>query len=279
MTTPGEASQQHKGEPPRERWDQILANARTKATEEALAKYRDPQTGRDLLQVAQLLSQDFPGTLAQLIDEAVGDDRFADGITAKAAALLNARKQKGKLDAEPEADFQTAEGVPFYSADQLRKWHEWNNRQTERKFGEQYKPLMELQNRFQKMEQRAQDEKKAFSVAKQRGDLWKSMPMFEENKAAILERQQAIYTEMVGAGRSDDPDMPWEAMQKAYAEVIQTQAIPKLQAKQTETLVASAQHKRAGSTTDPGAASAPARPPKFRTPDEALDYAFSQAQS
>lgn len=258
---------QPKGEPPPERWDSILANARTKARDEALAEHRDA------LEIVNKLRTDFSGTLAQLLDEAVGDDRFSEAITAKAAALLNARKQRGKVDSEPDADLQTADGSLVYSAEQLRKWHEWNNRQMERKLSEQFKPLADLQQNVQRAQQHQAEQRKALTIAEQRGALWKTMPMFEENKAAILERQQAIYKDMRTAGRQDDMDAPWEAMQRAYAEVIQSQALPKLHAKQTETLVASAQHKRAGSTADPAAA-APAQMRRPRTPDEALNQVF-----
>lgn len=259
-----------KGEPPREKWEHILANARTKARDEALAEHKHA------LEIFKSLQTDLPGTLAQLLEEAASDDRFSDAITAKAAALLNARKQRGKLDAEPEADLQTADGALVYSADQLRKWHEWNTRQMERKLGEQFKPLTELQQRFTTVQQRIEDEQKALTSAKERGAMWENMPFFKDHKDAILERQQAIYAELKQQGATDDVNTPWLALQRAYAEIVNTQALPKLKANETATLVASAAHKRAGSSVDPSA-HAPATPRKPRTPDEALDQVFNAA--
>ena len=256
------------GEPPRERWDTILANARTKAKEEALAEHKNA------LEIFQSLQRDLPGTLAQLLEEAAQDERFSDTITAKAAALLNARKQKGKLDEEPAADLQTNDGALVYSADQLRKWHEWNNRQIEKRLGEQFKPLTELSQQFATAEERAKATQEANSVAEKRGALWKQMPHFEANKDAILKRQGELYTEAAQQHGFDAVNGPWELLQRAYAEVVTTQALPKLQAQQTNTLIAEAAKKRAGSSGDP-AAMPPAQPRKPRTVDEALDQGFS----
>lgn len=260
------------GEPPKERWDSILANARTKAKEEALAEHRDA------LEIVQRLRSDFSGTLTQLLDEGIADQRFADTLTTKAAAILAARRQQAKQDVEPEADLQTADGALVYSAEQSRKWQEWNTRQMERKFGEQFKPLMELQQQFASLKQRAADQEQANTIAAERGEQWKQMPFFEDHKAAILERQQALYAELEAHGKQggkfDAVNAPWVALQQAYREVVTAQALPKLQAQQTQQMVDSAARKRAGSASDPAAA-APAQPRKPRTVDEALDQVFS----
>lgn len=261
-----------KGEPPKERWDSILANARTKAREEALAE------NRDHLEVVAELKRDFPGTLARLLEEAAANPQYSETITAKAAALLNSRKQEAKANAEPEPDLQTADGALVYSADQLRKWHQWNSRQTEEKLRAEMKPLHDLQHH---LVQRAEAQKltqEAHSIAEERGATWKAMPFFEDHKDAILARQQEIYADAEAAGkrgeiRFDPVNTPWTALQQAYAEVIRTQALPKLQSQQTDSLVAQAARKRAASSSDP-AASAPAQPRKPRTVDEALNQVF-----
>lgn len=261
-----------KGEPPRERWDSILANARTKARDEALAEHKDA------LEIITRLRSDLGGTLEQLIDEASADDRYSARIVAKAAALLNARKGQAKADSEPEPDLQLQDGTLAYSADQSRKLQEWNNRQIEKRLGEQFKPLQELQTQFTQTKEAQRQAKEAFTIATKRGAQWKTMPFFEDHKAAILERQQAIYTEMSAAGQIDPVQAPWDALQRAYAEVVTANALPKLQTQQTDSLVASAARKRAASSSDPGAA-APAQPRKPRTIDEALDQVFSAHQS
>lgn len=257
-----------KGEPPRERWDTILANARTKAREEALAEHREH------LEVVAELKRDFPGTLARLLEEGAGDPRFNEIVTAKAAALLNAQKQQAKANQEPEPDLQTADGALVYSADQLRKWHQWNARQNEAKLTEQFKPLQQLQEQFVQHQQTQALTQEAISIAEKRGAQWKNMPHFSDHKDAILARQQQLYSEAHGQPGFDPKNGPWELMLQAYSEIVTTQALPKLQSQQTESLVASAQRKRAASTSDPGA-SLPAQPRKPRTVDEALDQAFS----
>ncbi len=104
------------------------------------------------------------------------------------------------------------------------------------------------------------------------------MPMFDAHKDAILERQQELHDHAFesakrGEGRYDPVNTPWNLMMQAYQEVVSTQALPKLQTQQTDSLVAQAARKRAASSSDP-AATAPAQPRKPRTQDEVLDQAF-----
>ena len=270
-TTPDGGS---KGEPPKERWDQILDNARKKAREDTLAEHREH------LEVVHALKTDYAGTLAKLLEEGAADTRFSDVLTAKAAALLAARGNQAKANAEPEPDLQTSDGALVYSADQLRKWHQWNQTATTAKLTEQFKPLQELQQQFEQVKQTQADQRVALSIAEERGSMWKSAPLFAEHKDAILSRQAELYAEAEaafqrGEGRFDPVNTPWMAMQQAYNEVITTQALPKLQSQQTDNLVAVAARKRAGSSSDP-AATAPAQPRTPRTVDEALDQVYGR---
>lgn len=262
-----------KGMPPPERLERLLANARTKAKEDALAEHRDH------LEVVAELKRDFPGTLARLLDEAAGTPQYSELIAAKAAAILAARKRTAQDDARPEPD-QGDEKFVWYSPEQQAKLDAWKERQIEKRLDEKYRPLHQLQEQFVQHQQVQQAAKEAASVAEERGALWKTMPMFEPNKDAILKRQQEIYAEAEAAGRRggrfDPINTPWLALQQAYSEVVSTQAIPKLQSQQTDDLVAQAARKRAGSSSDP-AASAPAQPRRPRTPDEALDQVFGTA--
>ena len=187
-------------------------------------------------------------------------------------------EQLAKAESEPEPDLQTSDGALVYSADQLRKWQQWNSQQSERKLSEQFAPLREMQERFQQQQQVQRMAQEAASVAEERGSSWKQMPFFEDHKAAILSRQAEIYAEIQqqaqrGERRFDPQNTPWDALTMAYREVVSTQALPKLQSQQTDSLVAQAARKRAGSSSDP-AASAPAQPRKPRTEDEALDQVF-----
>lgn len=260
-----------KGEPPPERWDSILANARTKAREDALAEHRDA------LEIVKNLRENFTGTLAQMLEEGAADPRFSQEITAKAAAILSARRQQAKADDMPQPD-QGDDKYVWYSPDQQAKLDAWKARQLKSELLNEFKPLMDLRQQIESSKQQAQERHQALSIAEERGALWKAMPHFSDHKDAILQRQAALYAEMEqqaqqGQRRLDPVNAPWEALQRAYAEVVTSQALPKLQVQQTNTLVASAAHKRAGSASDP-AASAPAQPRQPRTPDEALDQVF-----
>lgn len=255
------------GEPPKERWDSILANARTKAREEALAEHKNA------LEIFQEIQRDPGAAIARWFEELAGNDRYSEAMAAKAAALLNARKQKGKAEDEPAPDLQTQDGALVYSADQLRKWQEWNGRQIEKRLGEQFKPLTELRDQVEQSREAQRVTQQAVSLAQKRGEAWKSMPFYEDNKDAILKRQQELYADASKAPGFDAVNGPWELLQRAYGEIVQSHALPKLQATKTEQLVANAAHKRAGSASDPAAA-APAQPRKPRTPDEAIDQVF-----
>jgi hypothetical protein len=261
-----------KGEPPRERWDTILANARTKAAQDALAEHREH------LEVVAELKRDFPGTLARLLEEAASNPQFSDTITAKAAALLNARKQSAKANEEPQPDavmrYEDGTTEPTFSPAQLRKWNEWRERQMEAKLTEKFQPLQQLQQQFERHQQTKLEAEKAAGIAEKRSASWKSMPLFSDNKDAILARQQELYKDAATQPGFDPVNGPWELLQQAYGEVISATAIPKLQSQQTQQLVADAARKRAASSSDPNA-TAPAQPRKPRTPDEALDQVFS----
>lgn len=263
-----------KGEPPQERWPSILENARTKAREDALAEHRDA------LEIVNRLKQDFTGTLAQLLEEGAADPRFADSLTSRAAAILSARRKQATEDAEPQPDavtkYEDGTTEPSYSPGQLRKWNEWRERQIEAKLMQKFQPLQQLQQQFERHQQTQVEAGKAAQIAERRGAQWKNMPHFTDNKDAILKRQMELYEQSKDQAGFDPANGPWELMQQAYAEVVTAQVLPRLQAQQTEKLLATAAHKRAGSVSDP-AASLPATPRKPRTVDEALDQVFGAA--
>jgi hypothetical protein len=260
-----------KGEPPRERWDSILENTRSKS--EAAGREKALAEHREALEIVERLRTDFTGTLAQLLEEGSTDPRFSEQLTSRAAAILAARNQAAKADAEPEADLQTADGALVYSAEQLRKWHQWNQTQTEKKLSQQFAPLQQLQQRLEQHQQTQQVVQQAAQVAEVKGARWKAMPHFAEHQAAIVARQAEIYAEMQGQPGFDPMGSPWDALQQAYTEVVTTQAIPKLRSAQTGQFIADAARKRAGSSSDPSA-SAPAQARKPRTMDEALEQVF-----
>jgi hypothetical protein len=130
-----------------------------------------------------------------------------------------------------------------------------------------------MKQQIERHQETQRDTQKATAIAEKRGATWKTMPFFEDHKAAILGRQQELYESAKGSDGFDPVQGPWELLQRAYSEVVSTQALPKLQLAQTDSLVASAARKRAGNSSDP-AASAPAQHRKPRTVDEALSQVY-----
>jgi hypothetical protein len=111
-----------KGEPPQWRWQDILATQRQKAAEEAEARIRQQYA-------------------------------WAEGIPPEARGrvheLLRGQQPAPpqRQDPMPEPDFQTADGVPFYSAPQQQKRDAWMARQilaqVEQRLDARAKPLEE----------------------------------------------------------------------------------------------------------------------------------------
>lgn len=260
-----------KGEPPRERWDSILENARKKAREEALEAHKDA------LDVVRQLQANPGATIAQLLEEAAGDERYSEFVTSRAAAILAARNKAATQDARPEPD-QGDDKFVWYSPEQQQRLDEWKERQIEKKLSERFAPLQQLQQRLEQHQQQVKATEEVAQTVSERWSQWESMPFLKENMDAIKQRQGEIYAEIEAQGkqglrRFDPKDAPFEALQRAYSEVVSTQALPKLRSAQTGQFIADAARKRAGSSSDP-AAHAPAQPRKPLTPDEALDQVF-----
>src|SRR3990167_4887959 len=96
------------GEPPKERWPDILANRRTKASDEGMAEWKqqygwaesvDRAAVEEASRIGQLYQQDRAGYLKQLTQEALADPTLAPIIRSEAARVLAGAKQ-----AQPESE-------------------------------------------------------------------------------------------------------------------------------------------------------------------------------
>lgn len=127
------------GEPPRERWDAILANARQKASEEALSAYQGlqgvtPAQWQSFAPWLQRYASDPEGFLVgELADhpEAIGvlqkaisrlqaNPQHAQTLKSLAARALSARTAQQGPDLTPiNVQLEGGQVVPLYSADQI----------------------------------------------------------------------------------------------------------------------------------------------------------------
>lgn len=251
-----------KGPIPFERHQAAIQNARQKAGAEFYQQYEPA------IRLAESFQQDMPGTLAQLIQEGIAHPQYGQMVLSGLARMLGARRQQAQQDIEPEADLQTADGSLVYSAEQLKRWHEWNGRKQEAALSERFAPLQQLQQRVETAQKRQQLMQEAEARAKDTADFWREMPFFVDHQAEIMARQKELYE----AGGVDSA----KALGLAYREIAKAKGVPALQAKQQAQLIQTAVAKTRGSTSDP-ASSAPAQPRRARTPDEALDQVFDAA--
>lgn len=256
-----------KGPIPFERHQAAIQNARQKAGAEFYQQYEHA------VRLQEAFQADMPGTLTQLIQEAVDHPQYGQTVLSAVARLLGGRRQRLQEDIEPEADLQTPDGALVYSAEQLKRWQQWNAKQQQAQFDERFKPLNQLQEQIETAKKHQQLMKLVDERAKETAELWQGMPFFNDHKAEIMERQEAIYEEAKANGSRMDAA---RALALAYKEVATAKGVPALQAKQQAQLIQTAVAKSRGSTSDP-ASSAPAQPRRARTPDEAIDQVFDQA--
>lgn len=267
-----------------------LENARTKAAEETerrmLAQLESElKPLREHILLAQQLQADRVNTIARLIEQSKDDPQIA--------ALLGrslAGRRGQKAEDEPQPDLQTAEGELVYSAKQLKAWQDWNMRKLMGEVEQKYAPLVQSHEQTQKAQEAARKWQEYEATVQQRTEanaaLWDAMPFMEKNqdgtpsptRTAILKRSRELadeLTQQIGKGtiQINPLDLPWIALQRAYAEVAKSNVIPSLQAQSQTQLIQTAVRKSQGSAVVP-AASAPAQPRKPRSVDEALDQAF-----
>jgi hypothetical protein len=253
------------GEPPAERWPQILDNARKKAKDEATQQLS--QQWGPALQVIQKLNTDLPGTVSQLIREGLASPQHREGLRAELGRLfgsLRAQQQQAQAalppapatDAEPQR-YVEVDGVQYFDPQADAKWQQWRERQLDKRYEEKFKPAMSLAEQVQKAQQIAQFQAQSQQTVTERLKHWKEQPGFEQHKKAIGVKQQELYN----SGLDE-----WTALGLAYAQVVP----PLLTQQSQSSLTAQAVAKAAGRTDNPGAfASAPPRRP--RSAKEALE--------
>jgi hypothetical protein len=246
-----------------------LENARTKAKEEALQTFQQ-QHGEDL-QLAQAWRTDPIATFMWAADQIRSRPDLAPQLASLAGKQLAAQKGKQpqpQVEAEPEADLQMQDGTLLYSDKQLKKWHQWNAKQQDTRLAEQFKPLMQLQQGIQQLQQHDTQTQEFLQQAEPLMTELQQMPGFKDHLSEIATKQDELFRQHGG-----NPVPLWY---RAYREVVP----PKLQAQQQQTvqqqqqqLSASAVAKAIGRTDNP-AATVPVPPRRPKSFDEAFEQAF-----
>lgn len=264
--TPVDVSAEKKpGEPPQERWPAILENARKKANEEALTQFQQ-QYGGDV-QFSQRFKSDPIGTITQLVGELQQHPEYGPQLRSHAAKVLGQRAPKVEPEPQPDLVGRDANGqeVTFYSAEQNRKWQQWQSNQMRQQLTQEFAPVMEVARERQQEREKREYVAQATEAYRPAVEEVMEMPGFKEHRAEIVDRQKQLFDEAVKAGQKNIDPMRY--VLRAYREIVPA----KLQQQQQQQLATSALAKAAGRDANP--ASVVASPP---SPPKSLTDAFSQ---
>ncbi len=200
------------------------------------------------------------GFIEQLLSEAANRPDLLSQVRSIAGRLLGTNGQQANgngqatEEAEPQPDFQQADGTPFYSAPQLKKWQEWNSRKQKAEFDKRIAPFE--QERTQRAEQAQAEETRQqyLSEARESRDRLAADPMFREHyedvKAYIRENG---YT---------------PTFEHAFLLVMRTKVLPTMTQTGRATAIAELRTQAQSSSVNPkaGAASVPASVNSFSDP-------------
>ncbi len=253
---------------PFERHKAALENARTKAREEASQQFQQ-QYGPAIKEMQRLGADLQNGSIegwAQLTAEYAQHPVLGQQVRSFFGRMLGQRGQAPQgqppvpaADQEPSY-FVEQNGERYFDPEKFAAWQQWNKQQLKAEMQQEFKPLVDATTKAAQVE--AYEQVKAQSWEKVNGiyDRWKTVPGFVEHQKAIAAKQKELF----------ESGVPFEqSLGIAYAQVVPAL----LQAKSTNDFITQATAKSRASTANP-VASAPARPGRFRTPDEAINAAF-----
>ncbi len=254
------------GAPPQERWDTILANARAKAAEEALAPYawaKEVQQ-QDFQHVSRLAKHIFSGDTAQRlagVQELLGelrkdDPAFEAQLRSLAAKTLAQRSQAPQPTQEPQPDLpielQDGRVVHLYSAEQQAKREAFLQQKWMQVMRQEIQPLQQTHETLQ-AERAALQQKQEIAdyTSRELGSAakWKGMddPAF---RAKVAERLRTVPV------ASDDTRDVSLAFREAYMAVRDADDVTLTQRAQSTLLDSLKTKAAASSSVNPGSAAA-----------------------
>jgi hypothetical protein len=269
-----DAPETEPGTPPKWRWQDILANARETATKEAEARIRQEYDSK----VRPFEGVD-PSELAgyRVMQAALaGNPQAIAQIKQNPEALHALRsivaEQQAAADPEPEADLQTNDGTPVYSAPQYAKREAWLKRQFMQDVQKELTPLKQMAQNLQEREQSAVYTNTLEGVIR---EMTAADPQFGAHKkdvhAAIVSNPKLLRI-AIGDDRTDaDPAF---AVQMAWAEVHRTKVVPTLAHNSEAQTLATLQQRAVAGTVSATAPTA-STPKKFSTGERGFADALS----
>jgi hypothetical protein len=267
----GEQPRDETGPLPFERHRAILEAERQKRTD-LEAKWQRVQWADELVQrgatqeqVQQALSvrgdlqRDPVVFIERLLAEAAGRPDLVQQVRSIAGRVLGTSasapsQAPASDDQEPKPDFQSENGTPFYSAPQLQKWQEWNQRRMQAVIDQRLAPIEHERQARQAETSRRETFNRFYEDGSKQLDELKKLPHFNEN----FEKVKA-YMETQNYGISLDA---------AFLHVLTSDVLPALSQTERAKTIAELRTQAAGTSVNPksGAASVPASPKGFFDP-------------
>lgn len=219
-------------EPPKERWDTILANQRKLAAEEALKPYA---WAKDMK--AEEVSAAISLVTALKRDKVAFWHELGD--------MIGTAKSETKDEAFPAADLISGDGVKAHSDENLHKILGIFKKQLMTQFQGELRPLVEFRDGELSTRQMAEHANNAKSLAGRALASARALPHFKENEAAVVEKLQAM-----------DPALrkevgPIAAMYMAFESVKAEKVYPTLQSEAEKRVRADYDKKAAASGIHP----------------------------
>lgn len=244
---------------PPDRHKAILENTRAKARDEALAEWRQRHGWAEQIDRSQLES--WSQTAARMASDPVGfwqefgaelqnHPVYSQQLKSHAARVLGQRQAVQQDDTEPQADLQTEDGTPVFSAKRQQEWRAWHDRQLEKRFEERLAPLQETHAQVQDARQRELIDHASTQFATQQLTAIKALPHYEEFKGDIKAAFAAMPTPEHPMGYAVN-------LRDAYLKVV----LPQLSQRERSQVMAEMKTKATATTASPArpSTSAPMR--------------------
>ncbi len=254
--TQGGVNQTQSGEPPRERWESILSNARTKASQEA--RQAAEAEFKQRFQPYETFESDPWRAVQDWLNRAEKHTFYGPQVQQ----YFQSRQQQAQPAAEPAPDVPIVdENGHFtgktYSAERLKEWQRWNDQQTQAKWEQRLSPIEQREQARAQREQQQEMNERSQRWAQGTLQELRAQPYFKEHEADIAQAMSE--------------HKEWGAnIHQAYNFVLATKVLPNLSAKEAQSVINSLQDAGAATTVAPGVTT-PGKP-KFKNFGQAAEY-------
>ncbi len=238
------------GEPPRERWNDILDNTRKKTRAEVEAEYQSRYGKYD------------PLTAVMDWLEKAEQHRLYGPLIKQHYQTRTQTAKPAEIPPEPQPDVPIVDENGHitgktYSADRLREWNRWNGVQQKAELDARFGPIEERERQRQQAAEEQQLRSQAEDNAKQILTELRQQPHYKENEPAIADILQA------------HPE--WGAnVHRAYMHFMHTVVLPKLSVAEAQSTIDSITKQGEATTVAPGTTAV--GQPRFKSFASAAKY-------